>query len=237
MAVYRYAIDNKLENQKPKIKNKTKNSKRSYCDGCGRQLRWFENVPVVSWLIQGGRARCCQTPLPYSYPLVELGTGILFLIYDLRFMIYEGRSWLIWILGLVMIGVMVFAAVVDLKYMILPDGATIALVILALLLGINLDKILAGVAGVAFLGGLYLITKGKGMGLGDVKLAVFMGLLLGVKGLVVAFYVAFIAGAIVGVAMLALDKKKLKSPIPFGPFLFLGTFMAKWLNLPPFPLL
>ncbi|MFA6518678.1 MAG: A24 family peptidase [Candidatus Shapirobacteria bacterium] len=129
-----------------------------------------------------------------------------------------------------MIGVIVFATIIDLKYMILPDGATVALIILALMMGFSVDKLLAGAGGVAFLGGLHLITKGKGMGLGDVKLALFMGLLLGGRGLIIAFYVAFIAGAIVGVVMLAFNKKKLKSPIPFGPFLFLGVLVAFFLN-------
>jgi prepilin signal peptidase PulO-like enzyme (type II secretory pathway) len=237
MAVYRYAIKNKLKNQKSEIKTKTKNSKRSYCDGCGRQLKWFENIPVVSWVIQGGKARCCSTPLPLQYPIVEFGTGILYLLsYKLQIYNFQTisklpnfQNLLMLGLGLVMIGIMVFATVVDLRYMILPDGATVALIILALIVGISVDKLLAGICGVAFLGGLHLITRGKGMGLGDVKLALFMGLFLGIRGLVVAFYIAFIVGAVVGVIMLALNKKKLKSPIPFGPFLLLGTFISKFL--------
>ena len=250
MAVYRFAINNKLTSSRGRRPWRSQRdcfsasrriamtNKRSFCDGCGRQLRWFENIPVISWLIQGGRSRCCQTPLPLQYPIVEFGNGMLFLIsYKLQIYNFQTisklpnlQNLLLLGLSLVMIGVIVFATIIDLKYMILPDGATVALIILALMMGFSVDKLLAGAGGVAFLGGLHLITKGKGMGLGDVKLALFMGLLLGGRGLIIAFYVAFIAGAIVGVVMLAFNKKKLKSPIPFGPFLFLGVLVAFFLN-------
>jgi prepilin signal peptidase PulO-like enzyme (type II secretory pathway) len=135
------------------------------------------------------------------------------------------------IIGLVIVALLIFSAGFDLKYMILPDFSTGILIIMALL-GVIFDEpniipylVSAGGAS-GFLGLLYIVTRGKGMGMGDVKLAVFMGLFLGWPKIVVAFYLAFIGGAIAGVILLAMKKVKMKSEIAFGPFLILGTVVA-----------
>jgi prepilin signal peptidase PulO-like enzyme (type II secretory pathway) len=228
MLVYRVADRYKLEKRKIKVKDKN----RSFCDYCGRQLKWSENVPIFSWLIQKGKTRCCQKKLPVLYPIVELLMGILFVTYELRFVVYESNL-ISWILGLIIIVALVFSAVFDLKYMILPDGATIALVILTLIIfflnksGLQ-NAIMAALVSTGFLLVLNLITKGKGMGVGDVKLAFFMGLFLGYPKVVVAFYVAFIVGALISLVLLILGKIKKKTQIPFGPFLILGILVAWW---------
>lgn len=215
MAIYRVAINCKLESEKFKVKSK----KRSFCDYCGRQLRWYENIPVLSWIIQGGKSRCCQTPLPRSYPIVELLVGGLFVLVGFN------------LVGWLVIALLVFSAVFDAKYMILPDFSTLALIIIALL-GVVFDEVnivpyLVSVgAGAGFLLLLNLLTRGKGMGMGDVKLAIFMGLFLGWPKMLVAMYLAFITGAVVGLGWLVLKKKKRKSEIAFGPFLILGTGIA-----------
>ena len=220
----RYGV---LKSKSPKVGNKN----RSFCDGCGRQLRWYENIPVVSWVIQKGKTRCCDNLLPRSYPMIELLMGGLFLV------VYVGGHIgppLQLLVGLVIITMLVFAAVFDAKYMILPDFSTYILIGIAFL-GVVFDEknmipyLLSAVAGAGFLGILYLLTKGKGMGLGDVKLAIFMGLFLGWPKIVVAFYAAFIAGAMVGIILMAMGKiKKGKTMIPFGPFLILGVMVAWW---------
>lgn len=222
MAVYRYAV--KIKIQKSKVKTKIQKSKFSCCDFCGRQLRWYENIPVVSWVIQAGKSRCCGKRLSITYPIVELLMGILFSItyYVLR-ITYNAEIWQI-ILGLIIVTLLVFSAVVDAKYMILPDFSTIILVALALFFGGG--NILTALGAAGFLGLLYLLTRGKGMGLGDVKLSIFMGLFLGWPKIVVAFYLAFMSGAIVGAVMLILKRKERKSEIAFGPFLILGTISA-----------
>jgi prepilin signal peptidase PulO-like enzyme (type II secretory pathway) len=227
MLVYRVADRYKLEKRKVKVKDKN----RSFCDYCGRQLKWYENIPVISWLVQFGKTRCCQKKLPVLYPMVELLMGILFVMF-----IFLGRlqeSPLQFGLGLLIIVILVFSLVFDLKYLILPDGATIILVILTLIM-VFLNKsglqnaIVAALVSTGFLLVLNLITKGKGMGMGDVKLAFFMGLFLGYPNVVVAFYVAFIVGALISLILLILGKIKRKTQIPFGPFLILGTLVAWW---------
>lgn len=228
MLVYRTAVKYRLIKKSAKKTNKN----RSFCDGCSRQLRWYENMPVVSWIIQKGKTRCCGKKLDWSYPLVELVMGFLFLIYDLRFTIYESNI-LFWVLGLVIITLLVFSAVFDAKYMILPDFSTIILVIIAFI-GVVFDEpnilpyLYSALGAGGFLLLLHLLTKGKGMGMGDVKLAVFMGLLLGYPKIIIAFYVAFISGAIVGGTMMMIKRLKRHSLIAFGPFLIAGTLVSWW---------
>ena len=226
MLVYRTAFKYELLKGKKKIKNK-----RSVCDFCGRQLRWYENVPVVSWLIQKGRSRCCDNPLPWQYPIVEIGTGVLFLLILGR----PSGSPVQMVLGAVVITMLMFSLVFDAKYMILPDWSTVVLIIVAglrlFLNGFEWHFLISGLGAMGFLSFLYLITKGKGMGFGDVKLAIFMGLWLGWPRILVAFYVAFIVGAVVGVILMVKKKLKRKSIIAFGPFLILGIIVAeKWGN-------
>ena len=227
MLVYRTAERYELESRKFKVKSKN----RSFCDYCGKQLHWYENIPVVSWSLQKGKSRCCRKKLSVLYPIVEITTGTLFLLL-FRFQILDFRSQILFLcLGFVVITFLVFSAVFDLKYMILPDFSTVILLISALALWFisntgRWEYFLAAVGAVGFLGLLYLITKGKGMGLGDVKLAVFMGLFLGGQKTILAFYVAFVIGALVSLILMIFKKANRKTLIPFGPFLILGILVA-----------
>lgn len=215
---------------------------RSYCDFCKKQLHWYENVPVVSWLVQGGKTKCCGKKLPGQYPIVEMGMGLL-LILNFKFLNnilnnpYVGEAgfqFLLLLISSLILVFMVFSFVFDLKHMILPDFSTAILIILGIIYVLLFSYVdwenylIGGLLGVGIIGGLYWITKGKALGFGDVKLAVFMGTFLGVKNLIIALYVAFITGAIVGVYLLLCGKKNARSPIPFGPFLLLGTLVAWW---------
>lgn len=216
-------------------KSRPYNKNRSFCDYCGRQLKWYENIPIVSWLIQRGQTRCCNKKLPLTYPFIELMMGFLFVLYGLGYintdMDYEPLLKLT--LGLIIIVFLVLSFVFDLKYMLLPDFSTVILSFFAV--GLNLvsnnfgmDNIISAVVASGFLLILHLLTKGKGMGMGDVKLAIFIGLLLGWKLTIVAFYIAFIVGALVGVILLFRKLVKKNTAIPFGPFLIIGTVVC-WL--------
>jgi leader peptidase (prepilin peptidase) / N-methyltransferase len=222
MLVYRTASRYGITNSKLRITN----DKRSVCDFCGKQLKWYENVPVVSWMILGGKSRCCGKKLPLAYPIVEITTGLLFLLnYQLSITNYE-LSWKFSV-NLVVITMLVFLAVFDYKYMILPDFAEYILIVIAL---IRWQNILVGL-GCFVIFWLLAKLKIKGqqaMGEGDAPLAAFMGLYLGWPLVLVAFYVAFISGAIVGGGMMLAKIKRGDSQIPFGPFLILGTFIAWW---------
>lgn len=218
------------------------NKNRSVCDFCGKQLSWFDNVPVVSWLWLKGKSRCCGKKLPFSYPIVEVLMGILFLItnYELR-IIPQGdllRVANYWMLGinLIVVTLLMFSAVFDLKYMILPDFSSYSLIAIAILgLWFKDNKwqyLLAGLVSYVFFWLLAKIRiKGKqAMGEGDAPLAAFIGLWLGWPLVLVAFYIAFIIGAVVGGGMLLTKKLRGDSPIPFGPFLILGVISAWWVG-------
>ena len=231
MLIYRIAMKYGL--MKTAFVKTTASRSRSFCDYCGRQLKWYENIPVISWIIQKGKTRCCGKKLSVLYPIVEMVIGILFVIFFLNFNFVETlhATSLQFIFGLIIIVFLVFSGVFDLKYMILPDFSTGILVVSALVLWCsrnfgNWSYIWSSILSFAFLNFLYLITKKKGMGFGDVKLAIFMGLFLGYPKIIVAFYIAFVVGAIVSLILIIFKKATKKTQIPFGPFLILGTFVA-----------
>lgn len=210
---------------------------RSHCDYCKKTLHWYELVPVLSFLIQGGRSRCCRKKLSAQYPAVELATAIFFGF-------IAGFSGLpaVPLAGmLVVCSSFLVIFIADCKYQIIPDS----MVIMALagsvfvLLGTGADirqHVVTGVTGMTFFYLLWLGTHGRGMGFGDVKLAGVLGVLLGYPLTIIALYVAFLTGAICGVILILAGLKRLKSKIAFGPFLLLGTvaayvFNSEWMKL------
>ena len=188
---------------------------RSHCDYCKKNLRWFELIPILSFVFQRGTCRRCHKKLSWQYPLVEIATGVGFVLLAPSYW-----YWLIFSSLLV-----IFVA--DLKYQIIPDSMVVMGVIGVIgAIGVTGENILAGAGVSAFFLLLWLVTRGKGMGFGDVKLAFFMGLLLGFPNIIIASYLAFLTGAASGVILIILRKKKLKEKIAFGPFLVAGTVIA-----------
>ncbi|MDD3744060.1 MAG: prepilin peptidase [Lentimicrobiaceae bacterium] len=228
MLVYRTAVSYGLMK-----KIKVKDDKYSFCDYCGTKLSWRENIPLLSWVLQSGKTKCCQKVLPVAYPFVELLTGILFMG---QFLILDFQLSGIAVVSFLIITLMIFSGVFDALYMILPDFSTLLLLALALVLNLangNLFQDSRGylwstVGSGAFLGLLYIFTRGRGMGMGDVKLAFFMGALLGWPNILIAFYGAFISGAVYGLAMMATGRAGKKSLVLFGPFLLFGALLAWW---------
>lgn len=228
MLVYRLEMEGKL--LKSVYKSHKYNKNRSFCDYCGRQLKWYENIPVISWLVQKGKSRCCQKKLSILYPIVEITTGLLFLICGIKFSIYNANLILL-VFSLMIITLLVFLAVFDLKHMVLPDLAILILYVIALLFWYLVhfnewNYFISAMWSFVFMAFLYLVTKGKGMGWGDVELSLFMGLFLGWPEIIVAFYVAFVVGALVGLVGILVKKMTGKSKVPFGPFLILGIIIA-----------
>ena len=239
VVVYRQV--NEIEKEKiEKIKNwlPTWIKGRSVCDHCQKKLAWHDNLPLLSYLWLRGKCRQCHQPIPFQYPLIEFLTGLEFVwLYWLlsRFSSF-GQVEGFYSLALAFYWFFIFSAslalvLIDLKTLILPD------VILLPAIGVALLRLFfthqwqflpaAIVTGLFFLS-LYLVTKGKGMGFGDVKLAFFIGLVLGWwQRILVAVFLAFLTGAVVGVIVILARKKTLKSAIPFGPFLLLSMWIAK----------
>ena len=199
--------------------------KRSFCPHCKHKLGWQDLIPIFSFLILKGKCRYCHQKISLQYPLVELATGLLFV----SFFIFH-FSFFIFIIACFLIIIFVY----DLKYYLIPDKIiypAIAITFLYQLFRISDFKLLTNPFFSALLASLFfltivLVSRGKWMGVGDIKLAFFIGLFLGFPNILVALFLAFFLGAIIGVGLIVSHKKSLRSEVPFGPFLVVGTFVA-----------
>ena len=211
---------------------------RSKCRKCKKQIAWFDNIPLFSFLMLGGKCRKCKVKIAIDYPLVELLVGLQFVwIYWLLkvnfnfFHSWEGfYSLALLIYWLILFSGSLAIAVYDLKHMIIPDEILWPLTVIAFLrlfVSHQWQVIPVAFLSMGFILSLWLMTRKKGMGFGDVKLAFLMGLVLGYPRIMVAFMIAFLTGAAVGIILLITKQKAMKSKIAFGPFLLLGMLAAK----------
>jgi len=206
----------------------------SHCPQCETPIRPRDNIPVLSWMILGGKCRHCGNPIAVRYPLVEASCGVLFAGVAARF----GSDWAL-PAYLVLTAALLAISLIDLEHFIVPDRITAPLTVSSLaLLGLAAAaegngwrfgrSLLGGVAFFAFLLLLNIINP-RGMGMGDVKLAFSLGLFLGWLGWGHVFlggFLSFLLGAVVGVALIATKVKGRKDHVPFGPFLAAGTLIT-----------
>ena len=210
--------------------------KRSYCPDCKKTLSWQDLIPLLSFLFLKGKCRYCQGKISWQYPLVELLTGLLFVFTLYKFFPVTLGDFLPISYWLLTISFLIIIFVYDLKYYIIPDKIIYPAIALAIIHNIYqftinnqqlaISNILAAISASAFFLAIVLISRGKWMGWGDPKLAFFMGLLLGFPNILVALFLAFLIGAIIGIGLIIFRKKTLKSEVPFGPFLVTGTLIA-----------
>lgn len=201
---------------------------KSFCPHCKHTLGWLDLFPVLSFLFLGGKCRYCKKKISWQYPLVELATGIIFLLI-FKFLNFYNFLNIVFLFYVASSLIIIF--IYDLKHYLIPDKVLFPAIVITLvynLLNINqiFYNLFAAVIACGFFLAIFLFSKGKWMGFGDVKLAVLMGLLLGLPNVLAALFLAFFFGAIIGVILMVLQKKGLKSEIPFGPFLIAGTFFA-----------
>ena len=196
---------------------------RSQCPACGAQIAAYDNVPVLSWLLLRGRARCCGAPISPRYPLTELAVGLLFAATVLVYRDDAAEA----VIGLVFVTVLATVTLTDLEQRIIPNRVLLVGAVLCLAIAAPTDpgglpeRLIAAAAagGILF---LVVLAYPAGMGLGDVKLAATMGLFLG-RAVAPAILVALLAGSVVGLALIARHGARArKMAIPFGPFLALG---------------
>ncbi len=206
----------------------------SHCPRCGHRIRPWDNVPVISWLLLRGRCRDCQASISARYPLVELATASAFAVAGLL----VGPSILLLPL-LWFIAAAIALFMIDLDVRKLPNAIVLSswvvvgagLVLTAAVQDQWGDLWRAG-AGAALMGGCYLLIAvlfPAGMGMGDVKLAVLLGMVLGWFGwaeVLVGFFAGFVLGAIWGLLLMAFAGAGRKTAIPFGPFMILGALVA-----------
>jgi len=204
---------------------------RSYCEKCKKTLQPWDLIPVVSYLILRGKCRYCKADIPLRLFIVEVLSGFAFgLVF---FMVSAGTLQLVPALFLAIVlwcFIGIFFA--DIKYGIIPDFLVLISIISAVFYihfsGLPyLSHVLSGIGSLVFFLILFLITKGKGMGFGDVKLSFALGLFLGFPQIVTALYMAFLTGAVISIILIV--GKKIRffgGSIPFGPFLVLSTIVT-----------
>lgn len=201
---------------------------RSHCDHCKKKLEWFELFPILSYVFLKGQCRRCHVKLSPEHPLIEIATGLLYVV--TWFMVPPESLVLYW--GIVSCAWVIVLS--DLRYKLISDSMQIALFLFILFQKILgkasifslLGDFLSGIFVLLPIGLIYVITNERAMGLGDVILAGIIGFLLGVSKGLLALYVSFLVGAIVGVILLVQRKKGMKSAVPFGPFLIIGMLVA-----------
>lgn len=209
---------------------------RSMCPDCKHQLSAIDNIPLVSYLLLKGKCRYCKKPISIQYPLVELITALLFVALYLYFAPINTYQWFQLVAWCVITVLLVAAFVYDLRHMLLPDKFTLPVVVIAVILLIaqavqfGISSIYAQLIATLIFAGLYLaiwvLSKGKLLGGGDIRLAVLMGLLLSVPQLLVAVFVAYMVGAILGVLLIAFKFKKRTDAVPLAPFLIFGLYFG-----------
>jgi leader peptidase (prepilin peptidase)/N-methyltransferase len=195
----------------------------SRCPGCGTAVKAYDNVPVFGWLLLRGRCRSCRAPISARYPIVEALTGALAVA-----VVLTKHSAADVALGLVLVGVLVPIALIDLEHRIIPNKITLPAAVAAVAIGAALDlkgvpeQLIAGAGAGGFLLA-FLLAYPRGMGMGDVKLAAVLGLFLG-RSVAVAILAAVLTGTVVGAFVMARVgvEKGRKTAVPFGPFLAIG---------------
>jgi len=209
----------------------------SGCPKCGNRIKGFDNIPVLSWCLLRGKCRNCKLPISVGYPLIELTTGLFFLT---LWLIY-GISWTTPIYALAVFGLLL-GTFIDLAEMWLPDRVTIGGMILFPILSAlypplhEMESWSSGLTtsliGLASGFGLFWVIRELGtaalkkeaMGFGDVKLMGMLGALLGWQAIIYITFFSALIGSVAGVSLIALQRKGIKSEIPFGPYIALAAF-------------
>jgi len=187
---------------------------RSFCPNCRRKINWFDNIPLLSFVLLKGKCRNCKKKISRRYPLVELLFGIVTVLLYLKFGLTLEFLFYV-LLSIVLVSIFI----IDLTHQIIPDELVFFGIAVCFLFNFSFSSMLSGFLAGSFLLVLHLITKGKGMGLGDVKLAILGGIIVGLNNVFYWLALAFLTGAVVGCILILGKYAKLKSKIAFGPFL------------------
>ena len=203
----------------------------SSCPSCGRRLRPFELIPVISYVVQRGRCKGCKCKISWQYPVVELLAGLGF-----AYLGWHAATWGQLATELTLFSLLLVLGFIDGRHMLLPDLFTIPGMILGFLFAVMgwsipwLDSLLGLALGCVVALVMSLIFRG-GMGMGDMKLLAMIGSFLGPWHTLLTLFWASVLGSVFGIVFLYVTKRDHKTPIPFGPFLALGAFIIMlWLG-------
>ena len=197
---------------------------RSHCMSCGNVLKWYELIPLFSFIVQGGKCRNCKTKLSVQYPLIELLNGLIYVwIFIVKGFCPES------ILFCICASVLIVISVIDWRTYEIPFGCNIVIGILGIVRVIlDLAHWYNYVIGFFTVSGLFLIiywiTKGRGIGGGDIKLMAAAGLLLGWQNILLSLMIGSIAGSVIHLALMKIQGKD--RVLAFGPYLAFGIFIS-----------
>ena len=192
---------------------------RSACPHCEKQIAWYDLMPVISFVLLHGRCRNCHAPISFQYPLIEIISGIFFVFAPS-------------IIALILLEIFLVIAVIDYQHLIIPDS----LVIIVGLVGLFQLHLFTALASAGFFGILWLISNGRWIGFGDVKLAGALGLFFGFPATLLIIYIAIMVGGAVGLVLMATRRATMKTALPFGSllcvsagvYLFYGDAIRIW---------
>jgi len=202
----------------------------SHCTSCNRALSWFENVPVISWSLLRGRCRSCRASISVMYPIVELTTAVLFAG---GYAIYGWTP--ILAVRLLFACAMIVLFVIDLQHRILPNVITVPGIVVGLAFSAVLPPgwLASTIGAIAGGGALFLIAEVyyrvrgvEGLGMGDVKMLAMIGAFLGWQLTLVTLMLASFSGSVIGVGLMAFDRRSMQAALPFGTFLAVGALIA-----------
>jgi len=220
---------------------------RSYCPKCKKQIDWYDNIPVLSFLILKGKCRHCRKKISWQYPAVESIVGVLFVMsfylnYELRIMDYgtgifnlsilQDSLFIIQVLrDWFLIAVMTVIFIYDLRWYLILDIVTLPACIIIFLLNLALgitwqNMLISGIIGSSFFLFQFLISRGKWIGGGDIRLGLLMGIALGWPNILAAILLAYFIGSFVGIGLILSKKKEWGSQIPLGIFLSTATIIT-----------
>jgi len=216
-----------------RLKNKKSLGGRSFCPKCKKQINWYDNIPLLSYFLLRAKCRWCREKISFQYPLVELITAILFLVvflatYNLQLTTYNLllilRNW-------TFTAFLIIIFLYDLKYYLIPDKISLPAMVVALIFNIFLYNIFINYLLAALIAGgffflQFIISKGKWIGGGDIRLGLLIGLMLGWPNVLVALTISYILGSIIGLGLIITQRATMKSPVPLGTFLSIGAFIS-----------
>lgn len=204
---------------------------RSYCPKCEQELKWYDNIPLLSFIILRGRCRFCDEKISWQYPLVELITGLLF-AFSYYFALQNNFSFLELFFYFFVISISVIVFVFDLRWYLIPVWVVIigGLLIIALNIFFGssvLNILLSMLVGASFFGFQYLVTRGRGIGEGDIWLGALFGAIFpDLKLLILSIFLTYIIGGLVAMVLIIFKLKKIGSRLPLGIFLSLSLIIV-----------
>ncbi len=202
----------------------------SHCPKCNQPIKFYDNIPLVSFIILRGKCRYCKEKISWQYPLVEFLTAVFYLLLFLRYGLQ-----LVTFVYMFFCSALIIITFIDLKENIIPDVLSLPFLLLGFLMSFFLKNLspINSLLGILAGGGVLLLVailgsflfKKEAMGGGDIKLAAMVGAFLGWRLTLLSLFLSFFTGAIIGIVILIKNKGE-SDPIPFGPFIALGTIIA-----------